>query len=93
MIRIVGEFCMKYFLCVTPADTKGFSLSADIHSDSLLYKILCSNEDKEEEFNFAFFADLENGGVVPFKNKQHVAWKKKEPKISYKDHSDTQVQH
>ena len=65
----------------------------EIIDDRMLYTILCSNEDKEEEFNFAFFADLENGGIIHFKNKQHVTWEKQESKISYKDHSDAQIQH
>jgi hypothetical protein len=65
----------------------------EIIDDRLLYTILCSNEDEEEEFNFAFFADLENGRVIRFKNKQHVSWEKQESKISYKDHSNTQIQH
>ena len=44
-------------------------------------------------YDVCIFADLENGGVIHFKNKQHVTWEKQESKISYKDHSDTQIQH
>ena len=65
----------------------------EIIDERMLYTILCSNEEEEEEFNFAFFADMENGGVIHFKNKQHVTWEKQVSKISYKDHSDTQMQH
>jgi hypothetical protein len=47
-----------------------------IIDNRILYTILCANEDKGEEFNFAFFADLERGGIIQFKNKQHVVWEK-----------------
>ena len=59
----------------------------------VLYTILCANEDKGEEFNFAFFANLEKGGIIQFKNKQHVVWQKQKTEISYKDHSDVKNQH
>ena len=65
----------------------------EIIDNRILYTILCANEDKGEEFNFAFFADLERGGIIHFKNKQHVVWEKQKTAISYKDHSDTQNQH
>ena len=59
----------------------------------VLYTVLCANEDQGEEFNFAFFADLKKGGIIQFKNKQHVIWEKQKSAISYKDHSDAQIQH
>ena len=65
----------------------------ELIDNRILYTILCANEDKGEEFNFAFFADLERGGIIHFKNKQHVVWKKQKTAMSYKDHSDTQNHH
>ena len=65
----------------------------EIIDNRILYTILCANEDKSEEFNFAFFADSESKGTIHFKNKQHVVWEKQKTAISYKDHSDTQNQH
>jgi len=65
----------------------------ELIDNRILYTILCANEDKGEEFNFAFFADLERGGTIHFKNKQHVVWEKQKTAISYKDHSDTQIKH
>jgi hypothetical protein len=58
-----------------------------------LYTILCANEDKEEEFNFSFFAYFDDGVIIHFKNKQHVVWEKQKAQISYNDHSDTQFRH
>ena len=59
----------------------------------VLYTVLCANEDQGEEFNFAFFADLGKGGIIQFKNKQHVIWEKQKSAISYTDHSNAQIQH
>jgi hypothetical protein len=59
----------------------------------VLYTVLCANEDEGEEFNFAFFANLEKGGIIKFKNKQHVVWEKQKTEISFKDHSDAHHQH
>jgi hypothetical protein len=41
-----------------------------------LYTVLCVNEARGEEFNFAFFADLAGEGVIYFKNKPEVLWEK-----------------
>jgi len=65
----------------------------ELIDNRMLYTILCADEDKGEEFNFAFFTYFDGGVIVHFKNKQHVVWKKQQTKISYKDHSDTQFQH
>jgi hypothetical protein len=65
----------------------------EIIDNRILYTILCANEDKGEEFNFAFFVDSESGGIIHFKNKPHVVWEKQKTEVSYKDHSDTQIQH
>ena len=53
-----------------------------------LYTVLCVNEDQGEEFNFAFFADLADEGIIHFKNKPQVSWEKEETEISYNDNSD-----
>jgi len=53
-----------------------------------LYTVLCVNEDQGEEFNFAFFADPADKGIIHFKNKPQVSWEKDETKISYNDNSD-----
>ena len=65
----------------------------EVVDNRILYTILCANEDKGEEFNFAFFADLESGGIIHFKNKQHVVWERQIAEISYEDQPDTQIQH
>jgi hypothetical protein len=53
-----------------------------------LYTVLCVNVGQGEEFNFAFFADLANEGVIYFKNKPQVLWEKEKTDISYNDNSD-----
>ena len=65
----------------------------EIIDNRILYTILCANEDKGEEFNFAFFADFAGGGIIHFKNKPQVAWKKQETEIFYNDNSDKQIRH
>ena len=56
-----------------------------------LYTILCGNEDQGEEFNFAFFTDFAGEGIIHFKNKPQVVWKKQKTEISYNDNSDTVI--
>jgi hypothetical protein len=48
----------------------------EIIDNRILYTILCGNEDEGEEFNFAFFTDFAGKGIIHFKNKPRVAWKK-----------------
>ena len=48
----------------------------EIIDNRILYTILCGNEDKGEEFNFAFFTDFTGGRIIHFKNKPQVAWEK-----------------
>ena len=59
----------------------------------ILYTILCANEDKGEEFNFAFFIDFTGGGIIHFKNKPQVAWKKTRNINILKHNSETQIRH
>lgn len=65
----------------------------EIIDNRILYTILCANEDKGEEFNFAFFVESERDGIIHFKNKPHVIWEKHKTEVSYKDNSETQIQH
>ena len=65
----------------------------EIIDNRILYTILCANEDKGEEFNFSFFAYFDVGVIIHFKNKPHVVWEKQKTEVSYKEHSDTQIQH
>jgi len=58
-----------------------------------LYTILCTNEDKGEEFNFSFFIDSAGEGIIHFKNKPQVAWEKQKTELSHNDDSDTQIRH
>ena len=55
-------------------DVKG--VEKEMIDNRVLYTILCGNEDKGEEFNFAFFTDFAGKGIIHFKNKPQVAWKK-----------------
>ena len=48
----------------------------EIVDNRILYTILCTNENEGEEFNFAFFINFAGGGIIHFKNKPQVAWKK-----------------
>jgi len=48
----------------------------EIIDNRILYTILCGNEDEGEEFNFAFFTYFAGKGIIHFKNKPQVAWKK-----------------
>ena len=65
----------------------------EIIDNRILYTILCANEDKGEEFNFSFFAYFDVGVIIHFKNKPHVVWEKQKTEVSYKDNSDTRIQH
>lgn len=46
-----------------------------------LYTALCVNEDLGEEFNFSFFADIADDGIIHFKNKPQVSWEKEKTEI------------
>ena len=94
----------QFFELGTELITLGFSggkykyynvkkVEKEIIDNRILYTILCANEDKGEEFNFAFFTDFTGGGIIHFKNKPQVAWKKQETKIFNNDNSDTQIRH
>ncbi len=52
----------------------------EIIDSRILYTILCANDVEGEEFNFSFFYDPADDGIIHFKNKPHVAWEKQEPK-------------
>jgi hypothetical protein len=53
-----------------------------------LYTVLCANEKEGEEFNFAFFADAAVKGIIHFKNKPQVTWKKEKARTAYNNNSD-----
>ena len=59
----------------------------------ILYTILCGNEDEGEEFNFAFFTDFAGKGIIHFKNKPQVAWKKTRNTNILQHNSETQIRH
>jgi hypothetical protein len=77
----------QFFVLSTELITMGFSdgqykyykvkrVEKEMIDNRILYTILCGNEDAGEEFNFAFFADVAGKGIIHFKNKPQVAWKK-----------------
>ena len=81
------EYKDQFFKLSTGHITMGFSdgkykyytvkrVEKKIIDNRILYTILCGNDDKGEEFNFAFFTDFAGKGIIHFKNKPHVAWKK-----------------
>ena len=53
-----------------------------------LYTVLCANEEYAEEFNFSFFADLADEGIIHFRNKPQVSWEKEETEEPYNDDSE-----
>jgi hypothetical protein len=77
----------QFFELGTELITMGFSggtykyynikkVEKEMIDNRILYTILCGNEDEGEEFNFAFFTDFAGKGIIYFKNKPQVAWKK-----------------
>jgi hypothetical protein len=81
------EYKDQFFELDTGHITLGFSdgtykyytvkrVKKEIIDNRILYTILCGNEDAGEEFNFAFFTDFAGKGIIHFKNKPQVAWKK-----------------
>ena len=64
------------------------SVEKRISALGTLYTVLCVNVDQGEEFNFAFFDDLADEGVIYFKNKPEVLWEKEKTDVSYNDNSD-----
>jgi hypothetical protein len=64
------------------------SVEIDPIDRKTLYSVLCANEDYAEEFNFAFFADLADEGIIHFRNKPQVSWEKEESEEPYNDDSE-----
>lgn|GEM_PF-3393303 len=60
----------------------------EIVDPKTLYTVLCANESEGEEFNFAFFVDAAVEGIINFKNKPQVSWKKQGAQTAYNDNSD-----
>ena len=98
------EYKDQFFELNTGRITLGFSdgkykyynvkrVEKEIIDNRILYTILCGNDVEREEFNFAFFTDFANGGIIHFKNKPQVAWKKQETEIFYNINSETQIRH